>query len=172
MHHNKIIQPWLEVVNVKKPTFFLLLLLLTIMLIISGCNSNANGNTISNLDGGITLYKSDSCGCCGLYLNYLKSKSKTDVKVINSPDVNFIKDEYNIPFDLRSCHTTVVGDYFVEGHIPLEAINKLMEEKPDILGIAMPGMPSGSPGMPGGKFEDFTIYSVNKDGSQNVFMTL
>ena len=66
---------------------------------------------------------------------------------------------------MEICHTTIIGDYFVEGHVPLEAVEKLLTEKPDIKGIAMPGMPSGSPGMPGAKKGDFVIYAVNRDGS-------
>ena len=64
----------------------------------------------------------------------------------------------------------IYGNYFVEGHIPIEAIKKLLVEKPDIKGIAMPGMPSGSPGMPGAKDGQFIIYAVAKDGSTYEFM--
>ncbi len=119
-----------------------------------------------------TVYKSPTCGCCGLFTGYLNSKSDFKVKSVNMQDVSSIKRKYGVPTILESCHTTIIGNYFVEGHIPLEAINKLMNEKPDILGIGMPGMPSGSPGMPGKKTEDFTIFGVNKDGGQFVFMTL
>ena len=73
---------------------------------------------------------------------------------------------------MESCHTVVIGDYFIEGHIPLEAVEKLLVEKPDIKGIAMPGMPSGSPGMPGAKKGDFVIYAVNNDGTTEEFMRI
>ena len=73
---------------------------------------------------------------------------------------------------MESCHTTVMGNYFVEGHIPLEVVNKLLTEKPDIKGIAMPGMPNGSPGMPGVKRGDFVIYAINNDGSYAEWMRL
>jgi len=72
----------------------------------------------------------------------------------------------DVPLNLRTCHTTMVGDYFVEGHVPYEAIEKLLEEKPDIAGIALPGMPSGAPGMTGFKSGPFVIYSVNHDGNK------
>ena len=83
-----------------------------------------------------------------------------------------IKEQNKIPTELQSCHTSIIGGYFVEGHIPVEAINKLMQEKPNIAGIGMPGMPSGSPGMPGSKTGDFVITAVNKDGSMYEFMRI
>jgi len=122
---------------------------------------------------GITAeyYKSISCGCCDVHARYIDSKG-FDTKINNLQDVSAIKSEYNIPSELQSCHTAVIGDYFVEGHIPIEAIDKLLEEQPDIAGIAMPGMPQGSPGMPGTKMQDFTIYSVNHDGTYKEFMRI
>ena len=72
---------------------------------------------------------------------------------------------------MQSCHTTVIGKYFVEGHMPFEAINKLLSENPDISGIALPGMPSGSPGMPGPQAEPFMVYSI-KDGVSTPYFTM
>lgn len=118
-----------------------------------------------------TYYKSISCGCCDVHSRYLDSKG-FDIKMNNLQDISGIKSKYNIPYELQSCHTAIIGDYFVEGHIPIEAINKLLTEKPNIKGIAMPGMPSGSPGMPGAKTQDFVIYSVNNDGSYEEFMRI
>ncbi len=66
-----------------------------------------------------------------------------------------------IPGDLWACHTAVIGGYAVEGHVPVEAIDRLLAEKPQIKGIALPGMPSGSPGMPGPKTEKFIIYTIS-----------
>jgi len=137
----------------------------------------ANGSsfeTIGNFEGGMTIYKSLTCGCCGIYGNYFKSKGNSDVEIINIDidNADAIRDQYGVPVQLRTCHTTIIGDYFVEGHIPLEAIEKLLLEQPDIAGIAMPGMPSGSPGMPGAKLGDFIIYSVNKDQTYEEFMRI
>ncbi|MEX0933038.1 MAG: DUF411 domain-containing protein [Candidatus Pacearchaeota archaeon] len=116
-------------------------------------------------------YKSISCGCCDAHSKYLNSKGFS-VKVNNLQSIDSIKSDFGVPYELRSCHTVIIDDYFVEGHIPLEAINKLLEEKPNIRGIAMPGMPSGSPGMPGAKTGFFKIYSVNHDGSYGEFMEI
>lgn len=116
----------------------------------------------------MTVYKSDSCGCCGVYATYMRSRGfEVNVEVMN--DMSTIKNKYNIPDDKESCHTSIVDDYVVEGHIPLEAIEKMLDEKAEIKGIAMPGMPAGSPGMPGTKTETFTIYSLEENSSDNVF---
>jgi hypothetical protein len=135
-------------------------------------NSVASYESLENFDGSITLYKSSSCGCCGIYSSYFKRNGNSKINVVNVPDTGKIMNDYNIPSFLESCHTVVIGDYFVEGHVPLEAVEKLLSEKPDILGIGMPGMPEGSPGMPGAKRGDFVIYGINKDGSSFEFMRI
>ena len=155
----------------KFKTFILIFVLLT-LIIIAGCSSN-NVNTVKNIDGEkITIFKSVSCGCCDIYSTYMKKQDGFNVEIITQQDIKGIKDKHGIPIEMISCHTSEVGNYFVEGHVPVEAINKLMIEKPDIKGIAMPGMPSGSPGMPGSKSGDFIIYQINMDGSTSEFMRI
>lgn len=85
--------------------------------------------------------------------------------------VEEVKDDLDIPEDMRSCHTSLVGDYYVEGHVPVEVVRKLLDEQPDIEGIALPGMPQGSPGMSGEKQEPWVIYSIS-DGSVEQFVTI
>ena len=136
-------------------------------------NSKTSGFTaLKDFEGEVTFYRSLSCGCCSLHEGYLRNKGGLKVNAVQMPDISSIKKNLGVPQELESCHTAVIGGYFVEGHIPLEAINKLIKEKPDIKGIAMPGMPSGSPGMPGAKSGDFVIYSINKNGSYTEFMRL
>lgn len=118
----------------------------------------------------VMVYFSPACMCCMVYTDYLKGRG-FEVRAIQVEDVTQIKSQYAIPRSLWSCHTSVIGDYFVEGHVPVEAIQKLLDEKPDVDGISLPGMPSGSPGMPGGKKGPFVIYSV-KDGESRTFMTI
>lgn len=115
------------------------------------------------------VYRSPTCGCCGIYASYLK-RMGFDVKTefVEAAD----RLDLGVPNSLASCHTTVIGDYVVEGHVPVEAIAKLLNEKPDIAGIGMPGMPSGSPGMPGRKVGDFDISSFRADGASRNFMKL
>lgn len=144
----------------------ILLILIIGILALAGCASQDNGNPN---EGGVkvTLYKSPSCGCCVGYGAELKSRG-FNVETI-SADMPSIKQQYNIPAKMQSCHTAIIGNYFVEGHVPFEAVNKLLDEKPEIDGIALPGMPSGSPGMPGTKRESFTVYALT-NGNAAVFM--
>jgi len=127
------------------------------------------GNTVS-IGQKVTVYKSPTCGCCVKHAAYLEDHGY-DVEVIKERNMSIIKSRYNIPEEMESCHTSVFGDYIVEGHIPIEAIEKLLAEKPDIDGIALPDMPSGSPGMPGVKRGPFTIYALT-NGEITEFTTL
>lgn len=139
------------------------------LLILAGCS---NKGVIENLSGQeITIFKTPSCGCCGVYTQYM-NKEGFKVSIKEMMDLGQIKSNFKIPANLQSCHTAKIGDYFVEGHMPMEAIAKLFTDKPDIAGIAMSGMPSGSPGMPGKKSGSWTIYGVNHDGTYQEFMTL
>lgn len=115
----------------------------------------------------VTVYKSPTCGCCVNYIAMLRD-SGYDVEVIETEDMVPIKEQYNIPRHMESCHTSIFGDYVVEGHMPLEVVEQLLEEKPDISGIALPDMPAGSPGMPGVKKGEWTIYSLT-DGNVKVY---
>lgn len=116
------------------------------------------------------VYKSPNCGCCVGHAGELR-KNGFNVEVITINDMDSIKEQYNIPREMESCHTTIVGDYFIEGHMPISAIKKLLDEKPDVDGIALPDMPSGSPGMPGVKRDPWEIYQL-KDGNYKNYLTL
>lgn len=153
-----------------KKTYWVLGLVLVFVvayLFMSGGNSNF---PLVSAQEDTMIYKSSSCGCCKVYGNYYQ-KSDSDAIVKDVPNLNLIKEQYGVPAQLESCHTTIVGDYFVEGHIPLEVVERLLEEQPDIRGIAMPGMPQGSPGMPGSK-EPFKIYKVNNDGTYELWIEM
>ena len=118
----------------------------------------------------VEVFKTPSCGCCYGYVLFLEEE-KFKVKQTDMRSLHTIKQKYNIPVEMQSCHTTIMGKYFIEGHVPFEAVNKLLEEQPDIDGIALPGMPIGTPGMPGDKDEPYVIYQL-KDGKFSVFMTI
>lgn len=108
---------------------------------------------------------SSTCGCCKLYAQYLREEGfDVDLQEKTPDEVDVYKNENQIPDSLRSCHTSRIGKYIVEGHIPMEAIEKLLKEKPDIKGIGMAGMPIGSPGMPGKKDGPFIIDVISNDG--------
>ncbi len=116
------------------------------------------------------VYKSLSCGCCVGYAEVLRDRG-FEVETVNIEDMDSIKDKYGVSKEARSCHTVVIGDYFIEGHVPMEAVDKLLSEKPDIDGISLPGMPSGSPGMPGEKRAPYTVYQII-DGVASEFLTI
>ena len=130
---------------------------------------NASAN-INNKKLSVEVFKTPSCGCCYGYVLFLE-KEKFNVKQTDMRSLHSIKQKYNIPLEMQSCHTTIIGKYFIEGHVPLEAINKLLKEQPDIDGIALPGMPIGTPGMPGKKEEPFVVYQLI-DGKFSIFMTI
>ena len=112
----------------------------------------------------VTLYKNPSCTCCEGYAQYLGQNGfKVDVKPTN--DLAEISRKAGIPEELEGCHTSFIGDYVVDGHVPVKTIRKLLDEKPAIAGITLPGMPSGSPGMFGEKTGPLTIYAVSRDGT-------
>ena len=128
---------------------------------------------LANIDNkklSVEVFKTPSCGCCYGYVLFLE-KEKFNVKQTDMRSLHSIKQKYNIPLEMQSCHTTIIGKYFIEGHVPLEAINKLLKEQPDIDGIALPGMPIGTPGMPGKKEDPFVVYQLI-DGKFSIFMTI
>lgn len=96
------------------------------------------------------VHFSPSCGCCHGWITYLR-KNGFKVAVKEEDDMDAIKERLGVPANMRSCHTAVIAGYAVEGHVPLAAIENLLREKPRVVGIASPGMPSGSPGMEGPK---------------------
>jgi hypothetical protein len=109
-----------------------------------------------------TVYKSPTCGCCGGYVEELKRQGATvDVKVVSDTELAKIKVEQGVSSELYSCHTSIIDGYVVEGHVPIEAVAKLRTERPDIKGIALPGMPSGTPGMPGPKFAPYDVRTID-----------
>lgn len=146
----------------KEKSKKLLVLTVLISVFLLGCEESSAEKVI--------VYKSESCGCCVQHSAYLRGEG-FDVEIVIEDDMSAIKDKYNIPKEMLSCHTAIFGEYFVEGHVPIEAINKLLEEQPEIDGIALPEMPSGSPGMPGPKLEPFVIYQLI-DGDYSVYINI
>ena len=106
-----------------------------------------------------TLYRNPNCDCCLEYAKYLRSNG-FDVTVDAKQDLASIRKQMHIPEKYEGCHVMVIGGYAVEGHVPIHALNKLLTEKPKIIGISLPGMPTGTPGMMGPKVGPFTIYEI------------
>ena len=117
----------------------------------------------------MTVYKSPSCGCCTKWIDIMKSEG-FKVNSIETNEVNTIKQKAGLQAGQTSCHTAFVDGYVVEGHVNYSAIKKMLEEKPNIIGITVPGMPIGSPGMEQGNTKQaYNILYVNKDGSTGVY---
>jgi hypothetical protein len=117
----------------------------------------------------MTVYKSPSCGCCSKWVDIMKSKG-FEVKTIETNEVNTIKQKAGLQAGQTSCHTAFVDGYVVEGHVDYSAVKKMLDEKPNIIGITVPGMPIGSPGMEQGNTKEaYNVLYVNKDGSTGVY---
>ncbi|MEN7342672.1 MAG: DUF411 domain-containing protein [Pseudomonadota bacterium] len=112
----------------------------------------------------ITVNKSPSCGCCKLWIAHLE-EAGFQVNPLDSDDMTAIKERYGVPENMRSCHTAIVDGYVIEGHVPASDIRQLLAEKPDATGIAVPGMPLGSPGMEvPGRIDDYKVMLFDENG--------
>lgn len=117
----------------------------------------------------VTLYKTPQCGCCEDYADYLRQNGFT-VTVKPTHELVAMSRDAGIPDDFHGCHLSFIDGYVVSGHVPVETVNRLLTERPDIEGITLPGMPQGSPGMTGVKTEPFTIYEIGA-GRPKVYAT-
>lgn len=118
----------------------------------------------------MTVMKSPSCGCCAKWVEHARAHGFT-VKVVNVDDIMAVKTKHGIPTNLVSCHTTLVNGYVVEGHVPAADIKKLLAAKPKARGIAVAGMPMGSPGMEHGSHrEAYNTMLIKTDGTASVFI--
>jgi hypothetical protein len=116
----------------------------------------------------ITVYKSPTCKCCNKWVQHLEDNG-FNVNTVNKNDMKSIKSEEGVPRQLASCHTAVVGNYVIEGHVPAIDIKRLLKEKPAIAGLTVPGMPMGSPGMEGARKDPYNVLTFTKDGDSTVF---
>jgi len=161
----------------KRKLFLIWGVLLLVSVGLAGCGDRSGGQAslsdtsapmTPDVDGlTATVFLSPTCGCCHGYVEHLRQRG-VRVETVEMMDVSPKKRALGIPMEMWSCHTTVIGNYVIEGHVPFEAVEKLLVEKPDIDGIALPGMPTGVPGMPGPK-EPLTIYAL-EDGRIEVYM--
>ncbi len=116
----------------------------------------------------VHVYKSPTCGCCTDWVTHMEEAGfRTEVQDMH--DVAPIKARAGVPGHLHSCHTSLIGDYVVEGHVPADVIRRLLAEKPNVTGIAVPGMPMGSPGMEGPYRDRYDIVAFRHGGGQYVY---
>jgi hypothetical protein len=123
--------------------------------------------------GPVEVHRSATCGCCGDHATYLTDAGFEVEEYVHdlSAEVTGFKTASGVPEELWSCHTTLIGGYAVEGHVPTDVILALLADQPAVDGIALPGMPSGSPGMDGEKDGLWTFYSFTGGGDVEVFAT-
>jgi hypothetical protein len=116
----------------------------------------------------MVVYKDPNCGCCKLWVDHVKAAGFA-VSVRDSSDVASVKKRQGVPPRLYSCHTAIVGGYVVEGHVPADLVQKLLKEKPKVVGLAVPGMPAGSPGMEQGSKEPYEVLTFDAAGKTTVY---
>ena len=120
----------------------------------------------------VTSYRSSTCGCCKGWLDHLRKAGFT-VKDYVTDNIGSVKQRYGVPDQMQSCHTARIGGYTVEGHIPVSAIQRLLKERPKVAGIAVPGMPLGSPGMESPlKKESYTVFTFTASGRTQPFQAV
>lgn len=119
----------------------------------------------------VTVYKTPTCGCCQAWVEYLENSGHAfDITVHNFDSLDQIKADLGFTDRrLHSCHTAVIGDYLIEGHVPVMDIQRLLSEKPDVAGLTAPGMPMLSPGMNSIEPKDYDVLSFDRDGKIEVF---
>ena len=118
----------------------------------------------------MTVYATPTCGCCKAWVEHMKESGFT-VQVVYQDDLSAIKAKHNVPEELMSCHLGVVENYAFEGHVPADVVKRVLLERPAILGVAVPGMPMGAPGMemPNGHVQPYEVFSFDESGPKAVY---
>jgi len=118
----------------------------------------------------VEVYKTVTCGCCANWVTHLQQHGFT-TNVTDVDDIGAVKAKYNVPGRVHSCHTAVVDGYVVEGHVPAADVRRLLEERPAVAGIAVPGMPIGSPGMevPGMAPQSYNVFAFDRQGQLQIY---
>ncbi len=118
----------------------------------------------------VQVYKLSTCGCCASWVQHLEAAGFS-TRVMNLDDLSEIKAAHNVPSSARSCHTATVDGYVIEGHVPAADVRRLLRERPAVLGLAVPGMPIGSPGMevPNVKPSPYDVLSFDRRGQLKVY---
>jgi hypothetical protein len=126
--------------------------------------STANGHA-EEPSRSVELIKSPSCGCCAAYGDYLEA-SGFEVTTRPVEDIVGLSRLAGIPDDFQGCHLAMIDGYFVSGHVPVEVVERMLDERPAVRGITLPGMPAGSPGMMGEQLEPFRVFAIGAGGPE------
>ena len=131
-------------------------------------SSTIAGDAQQNHD--VEVWKSPYCGCCAKWIEKMTAAG-FKMRVHDREDTDSIKNMLGVPASMRSCHTAKVGGYIVEGHVPAADVHRMLKVKPKIIGLSVPGMPIGSPGMEvsSGEKEHFKVYGMRKNGDTSIF---
>jgi hypothetical protein len=135
-------------------------------LVLSGCSPSTAEPALPL----VKVTKNPTCGCCKVWVDRLRDAG-FQVEVNDVDNLNSVKQRVGLPYGMGSCHTAEVDGYFVEGHVPVDDIKRLLRERPQAKGIAVPGMPVGSPGMevPSGQVQPYDVILVGRDGKTSVY---
>ena len=159
---------------------FLIAVVVTFGLVAAGCaaegdtggSTSAVRSTPAQLvDAGgthVTMYQNPSCGCCGKWTSHMTANG-FDVEIIKISSIGDIKEEHGLNAAIASCHTALVDGYVVEGHVPADLVLKMLEERPEVVGITAPGMPAGSPGMESDHPESYHVLTFDAEGNTKLF---
>lgn len=118
----------------------------------------------------IEVYKTPTCGCCNKWVEHLRNNGFT-VRTINLDRLADVKARHGVPSRVQSCHTGLIDGYVIEGHVPASDIHALLKKRPSVVGLAVPGMPIGSPGMEGPNARPYDVVTFDKQGRSEVFAT-
>jgi hypothetical protein len=147
---------------------------IAVLLVASATMSADQGRASSALPV-VDVYKTATCGCCAKWVEHMRAaKFQTRVTDLSHEELDKVKAKHGVPPRLNSCHTALVGGYVVEGHIPADSVKRLLKERPAVAGLAVPGMPTGSPGMeiPGSPAPPYSVLTFDKQGRLQVFTTV
>ena len=150
--------------TVKKPIYALTIICVFALSVFIGFNISSKPAHAED----IMVYKSPTCGCCKKWVKHLESEG-FNVTTKDMRNLKPIKNKMGVKQQFQSCHTAKIGKYFIEGHVSASEIKKLLKEKPDIKGLAVPGMPMGSPGMEGHRKDKYDVVAIDKNNNASVY---
>lgn len=150
------------------------LLTAALLLLLTGCAAEQDSAATTGNNSpapAMVVYKSPTCSCCDAWVTHVREAGFTvTTHDLTQAELNQKKHEGGVGYGMASCHTAFIEGYTIEGHVPADEIRRLLEQRPDIAGLTVPGMPIGSPGMEmGERVDDYEVLSFRRDGSTEVF---
>ena len=148
--------------------FFIVSLLFCLLTALPACENPQDTAPTQSPSAAISVYKTPTCGCCTKWVDHLREKGFT-VETHDQPSLTALKQEHGIPRGAEACHTALVDGYVIEGHVPAREIARLLEERPDVRGLVVPGMPLGSPGMEADRTDPYSVLAFDDKGRVSTF---